>query len=138
MKPANEKCRSSLCVSYELIGAITGEREFYNANHLLDIREDRRYDQKIRDYTNEAKLKGIVREPEALDLRLIVRAKTTGSWMTVRGTTVTGTVLAATYFCDFCARVMVLPPLTSKINATDALFTYPYVTDLSAATEALS
>ena len=51
---------------------------------------------KIRDEVNEAKLKVLVKDLEALDRRLILRAKNTGSWMTVQHTTVTGTVLVAT------------------------------------------
>ena len=41
---------------------------------------------KIRDETNEVKLKGLVKELEALDCRLILRTKNTYSWMNVRGT----------------------------------------------------
>ena len=56
--------------------------------------------------------------------------------MTVQVTTVTGTVLAAADFVILCARVMMLPPLTSKNNVTYYLCHSPYVTDLDAAIEA--
>ena len=44
------------------------------------------------------------------DHRLIIHAKHTGSWMTVRGTKVTDTVLVAKKISDFmCARYNVTP-----------------------------
>ena len=50
------------------------------------------------------------------DRRLILYTKSTGSWMNVRGTMVTGKVLAATEFCDFlCARYNVTPPQPPEI-----------------------
>ena len=45
---------------------------------------------------NNAKLRGQVKNLESSDCHLILCAKQTSSWLTVRGTTVTGTVLAAT------------------------------------------
>ena len=62
-------------------------------------------DKKIRYDANDTKLKGLVNDLKAPDHHLTLRAKNTGSWLTVWGTRVTGTVLAATGFHDFlCAR----------------------------------
>ena len=64
----------------------------------------------------KAKLKGLVKDLKALDRRLIIRAKNTGSFLTVRVTIVTGTVLAATEFCDFLCTSYdgTLPPNLQK------------------------
>ena len=76
-----------------MVGAVTGERAFSTANSLLALREEILDGLKSRDDTNKAKLKGIVKYLESLDRHLILRAKNTGSWLNVWGTTVTGTVL---------------------------------------------
>ena len=78
-----------------------GAREFLSANHLLDIREERRAIQKIRDDANDVKLKGIVDDLEAPDHRLILCAKNTGSYLTVWCTKLTGTLLGAMEFRGF-------------------------------------
>ena len=65
---------------------------------------------KIWDVVNSTKLKRLVKDLEASDLPLILHAKNTGSWLTVQGTTVTGTVLVSTEFRYFFAHVMMLPP----------------------------
>ena len=98
---ANAKYLSLICAISELIGAVTVARESSTANHLLALREERRDRQKIQDDTTNAKLKGIVEELEVTDRHLILRAKNTGSWMDVHGTTVTDTVLAAMEFVIF-------------------------------------
>ena len=51
---------------------------------------------KFQDDAKEAKLKGLVKDLKALDHGIILRDKNTGSWMTVRGTMVTGTILVST------------------------------------------
>ena len=58
------------------------------------------------DDSNNAKLKGIADDLEASGRCLIIRAKSTGSWINVRGITVTGTVLAATEFRDLYAHII--------------------------------
>ena len=68
---------------------------------LLELREESHDRQKIQDDANDAKLKGLVQDLEAPDHRLILRAKITGSWLTVWGTVVTGTLLAAIFFLFF-------------------------------------
>ena len=57
---------------------------------------ERRDGKKIQDDANDARIKVLVKDLEALDRRLILHIKNTGSWLTVRCTTVTGTVLGAT------------------------------------------
>ena len=77
----------------------------------MEIREERHDGQKIWDDTNEAKIKVLVKDLEETDHRLIIRTKNTGSWLTVQGNTVTGTLLAATGFSDFlCASYYIIPP----------------------------
>ena len=80
----------------------------------------------------------LVKDLEATDFCLILYAKNTDSWMTVQGNMVNSTVLAAMEFCDFCARVMMLPSSTLPQNVMAALRPYTYITDLAAAMEALS
>ena len=63
---------------------------------------------------NDVKLKAVVENLEAPYRCLVLCYKHKGSWLTIQGTTVTGTVLEATKFRDFFAYVMMLPPLTFK------------------------
>ena len=60
-----------------------GEGVFSNANHLLALREEIRDGQENRDDVNDAKLKGLVRDLNGTDHRLILREKSTGAWMKV-------------------------------------------------------
>ena len=77
------------------------------------IREERRNGQKSQDDTNEAKLKWLVKDLKTLDRRIILRAKNTGSWLTVQDIIVTSIVLSATEPSNFCAWVIMLPPPTN-------------------------
>ena len=71
---------------------------------------------KIRYDTNDSKLKGLVKLIKSNSHCFILHAKNIGSWLTVRSTTVTTTVLAATSFRDFlCARYDFTPPNLPKI-----------------------
>ena len=54
---------------------------------------------------------GKAKNLEAPDQRLILRAKYMVFWLTVQDNTVTGTVLAATEFRDFCVHVTMFPSL---------------------------
>ena len=102
---SKEKYPSSQKGSKELIRAVTGGGEFSNANHLRMLGEERRDRQKYREVSNITKLKGLVRDLKGSNRRLIICDKITGSWLSVRGTTVSGTVLSAMEFRDFlCAR----------------------------------
>ena len=84
---------------------------------------------KIRDNANNAKLKGLVEDLEAPDRCLILRAKSTGSCLTLWCNTATVTVVMAAEFLVFCMHVMMLPPLTFK-NVTASLNPSPYLTYL--------
>ena len=97
-------------MSSDLIGSVTGETEFLIADHLISLREERREEKKRQDDSNEAKLKGLVKDLKSTDRCLILHAKNIGSWMTVHDTTGTSKVLAGTKFRNFCAHVMMLPP----------------------------
>ena len=78
---------------------------FSNSNHLWRLGKERRDVKKEQEAAYKTKLKGLVRKLKGTNRRLILRAKITGTWLSVRGTTVSGTVLSATYFRDFlCAR----------------------------------
>ena len=76
-----------------------GEGKFSNADHLMALREERR-DKQIWYYVNDAKLKELITDLDETDLFLILHSKSTGAWLNVRDTTVTGIVLAATEFID--------------------------------------
>ena len=93
---------------------MAGQSELSDANHLQSIREYRSNRQKKWYDANDTKLGGLVENLKSSDRRSTLYAKKTDSWMTLKGTTVTSTVLAATDFVIFCAHVMMLPPLTSK------------------------
>ena len=69
---------------------------FSNADHLRTLGEERRDGKKDRDASYKIKLKGLVRDLKGTDKCLILHAKITGTWLSVRGTTVSGTVLSAT------------------------------------------
>ena len=65
---------------------------------------------KYRGEVNNTKLEGIVNNLKIFDRRLYIRAKQTGSWLTIQGTTLNGTVLLAMEFSNFlCARYKVTP-----------------------------
>ena len=67
--------------------------------------EERRDWQKYQEVTNETKLKGLVQYLKGANRRLLLRSKSTGAWLSVHGTTVSGTVWSATEFSAFsCAR----------------------------------
>ena len=83
-----------------------GESEYSAADCLLALREESRDGQKIQDDDNDAKLKVLVEYIKAPDRRLVLSTKNTGSCLTVRGSTVTDTVLGATEFLDFSVHVM--------------------------------
>ena len=76
--------------------AVRGGGEFFNANHLRMLGEERRDINKSREAAHETKIKGLVHNLKGTDRRLILRAKITGAWLSVRGTTVSVTVLSAT------------------------------------------
>ena len=74
---------------------MTGGGAFSNADHLLEIREERSDRYKTWDYTNDATIKGSVGNLIGNDQSLILHSKNTGSWMNVLDTTLTGNFLGA-------------------------------------------
>ena len=93
-----------------MVRAATGGGAFSNANHLRTLSEERCDGKKDRDVVYESRLKGLVSNLKGTDKRLLLRAKSTGAWPSVRGTKVSGTELSATDFWDFlCARYNVSP-----------------------------
>ena len=113
----NKKYLSLIRAISDLIGAVMGAIAFSTANHLLALREEIRDEKKTRDDSNGTKLKELVYDLKAPVHHLILRYKKRGSWPTLWGNTVTGTVIAAAEFRDFlCARYDVTPSKTKKFN----------------------
>ena len=107
---AKEKYLSSQRGSTEMVWTVTGGGAFSNADHLRTLSEERRDGNKDQDVTQESRLKGAVRYLKGTDKRLILRAKITGAWMSVRGATVSGTVISATVFWVFYVLVITSLP----------------------------
>ena len=96
--------------SIELIRDVKRERKFSTSDHLQAVKEERSDVIKTKDDFNKAELEVIFDTLNAFYCRIFLRAKQTGSWMTVRSTTVTSTVISAMEFCDFfCVRYNVTP-----------------------------
>ena len=89
-----------ICAICELICAVMCEWAFSTADHIQVVKGER-LDWKNWDIANDAKLQEIASDQGAFKKRLLLRAKHTGDWMSVRGTTVTGIVLVTVEFCDF-------------------------------------
>ena len=107
---AKEKYLRSQRVSTELIREMTGGGTLSNADRLQTLGEEIRDGQKYREVANKTKLKGLVRDLKGTGRRLIIRAKITGAWLSVCGTTVSGKLLYAIGFWDFlCTRYNVSP-----------------------------
>ena len=78
-----------------MIGEVMGTRYFSTTYHLLEVKEGRGYRKK---YTDDA------------NWGIFLHTKHAVSYLSIRGTTVNGTVLSATKFCDFkCAPCNVNP-----------------------------
>ena len=88
--------------------------------------ENPRYD------VNKAKLEVIADTLDAFYCHLFLRFKQTGSCLTIWVTTVTGVVLLAKTFCDFCVHVTMVPPLTFTRIEMVIFSPFPYSTYLSA------
>ena len=85
----------------KLIWEVTGGGTFYNTDHLWALWEEICDGQTDQEAANETKLKRLFHSLKCTYMHLILRAKSTGVWMIVRGTTVSGTVLSATDFGYF-------------------------------------
>ena len=98
---AQEKYLISLQGSAELVRAVMGGGTFSNADLLWTLSEERHDGKKYRDVLYKSKLKGLVRNIKGTDKFLLLRTNITGAWPSVRGTSVSGTVVSATEFRDF-------------------------------------
>ena len=93
-----------------MIRAVKGEIEFSTDNQPQAVKDEMGFGIKTWDDVNNTKLEGIVNNLKIFDRRLYIRAKQTGSWLTIQGTTLNGTVLLAMEFSNFlCARYKVTP-----------------------------
>ena len=107
---SQEKYLSSMQGRAGLIRAVTGGGGFSNADHLRTLSQERRDGKESWEVAYESILKGLVSDLKGTDKRLLIRAKGTSEWLSVRGNTVSGTVLSATEFRDFlCACYNVSP-----------------------------
>ena len=95
---------------------MTEGEELSNAEHLRTLREEMRDGQKDREVANETKLKGLIRDLKGTENRLIIQAKSTYTWLSARGTTVSGTLLSATEFRDFLCACYNVSPLNLQSN----------------------
>ena len=85
---------------------------------------------------------GLVRDLDTTEGHLILHAKSTGAWIHVQGTMVTGTVLSAAEFRDFLYSCYNHPPpplpQNSTANATAMAHPSIYATHLADTNEAWS
>ena len=96
--------------SAELVWDMAGGGGLSNHDHIWKLGEERRDINKDREAKYKTKIKGLVCNLKGTNRRLILRTKSTGTWPSVRGTTVSGTVLSAMEFRDFlCAHYNVSP-----------------------------
>ena len=82
-------------MSTEFIKAVKGESKILTTNHLQAVKEESSAGRKLQDDAEDAKLEGNFNNFEVFDCRPYLRARYMGSWLTIRGTTVTGKVLSA-------------------------------------------
>ena len=92
--------------SAELLRAVTGGGAFSKADHLRTLSEERHDRKRDQDVTHESRLKFLVSNLKGTDKRLLLHSKKTGTWSSVRGTTVSDTVLSATESWYFCVLVI--------------------------------
>ena len=86
---SNEKYLSSCHAGTELIRDVKREIEFSTVDHLQVVKKEISDRRNTFNESNKAKLEGIVDPLDAFEHCLFLRAKKTGSWMTIRGSTVT-------------------------------------------------
>ena len=85
---------------------MTGGGVLSNYDHLWTLSEKLRDENKYRDAAYESKLKGLVSNLKGTDKRLLLCAKTTGAWLSVRSTKFSGIALSATKFLDIYVHVI--------------------------------
>ena len=74
---------------------------FPNADHVWNLSEERRDRKQAQDVVYKSRLKGLVNDLKVTDKRLLLCAKITGAWLSVRVATVSGTVLSGTECRNF-------------------------------------
>ena len=79
MTSVAEKYTGLVRASYNLIGEVTGVRDFSTTDHLQAVNEERLDGKKDQDDTNDSKLKGIVNDQGDVEKILFLCAKYTGS-----------------------------------------------------------
>ena len=97
-----------------MIGDVTGEREFSTADHLLVLRKER-LDEKNPGWYQRGQTQGTSQGPQSNRTPYYSTHQKTGSWMTVQGSIVTGTLLVDAWFRNFLyAYYDVTPPLPPR------------------------
>ena len=91
---------------------MTGGGALSNSDHLRTLDEESRDGQKDREVANKTKTNGLVRYLKDTNRRLILRVKITGVWLSLRGTTVSGTVFLLWNFNIYYAHI-IMPPRVS-------------------------
>ena len=94
----HEKYLSSQQGRAELIQAVTGAGALSNADNLRTLWKERRNRKKDRETVYENNLKVLVRNLKGTNMHLVLLTRSTGAWMSVHGTEVSGPVLSATEF----------------------------------------
>ena len=97
-----------------MIGAFTGVRQFSTAGRLQAVNEERWDGKKDQDDANASKLKQIVNDQGDFEKLLFLCVMYTGSWMSIQGTMVTGTLITAPEFHNFLFPCYNVNPLTFK------------------------
>ena len=89
---------------------------FLNANHIMEIKEERQVFHKNRGGSKNDTLKGLVGDIIGTNWRLIIRTKNTCAWLNICGTTVTGIVCSAMEFRDLLQAHYNIAPLKLQIH----------------------
>ena len=112
-----------------------GDRDLSTDDHIWAIKKERKDREKYWDDANDEKMRVMVSDQIASNKLLSLPAKHTGSWLSVHGTTVTGTILAVAEFRNFNVLVIMLTSPTFKINVTVACRPFMYVARSDAETK---
>ena len=91
---AQENYLSPMQGTSELVWAGTGGG-VSNADHLRNLSEELRYGKEAWDVVYKSRLKGLVSDLQVTAKLLLLHAKITVEWLSVCGTTFSGTVLSA-------------------------------------------
>ena len=89
---------------------VTGGGAFSNFEHLWTLSEERYDRKKAREAAYKSRLKCLVSDIKGTDKHLLLHAKIIGAWLSVRVTTVSGTVKSATEFRFFYVLIITSLP----------------------------